>query len=478
MSTIDVSTKPRRRSAWPDHLELAAIIHASVAVVFASWAFGGAIPWAHDTIGWWGLAGLALPIVALIRHDTRNQVPRSVLRWSVCFFLLAAFVAASCFNPSFEPRMFGTTLVFLERTNSASWPSNARPDLAWHELLMYAGCFFTGFNLALLVRRRRMVRLFLLVVALNALVLSIMGTAQYLLHRDLYFGLVKGPNEFWFATFVYHNHWGAFIILSLSAACALITHHLRRVDRARDFWHTPAFAGIVLLFFIAATLPLCGSRSSTALAFVLLTAVFGAWLWRFVKRKRAQGRRVGSTLAAVLVCLLVASAAIYHLGADTIQTRLTTTVHQWQEMRAEGGIGNRAALYRDTLRMAHERRWFGWGLESYGSVFSNYDSQESYRGLPPTHYEDAHSDWLQSLAEIGIIGTALLILTGALPLLSVLRHRVFPALTVPLWVGCFLLLLYACVEFPFANPAVTLVFWCMFFSATRYCLLSAREDPR
>jgi hypothetical protein len=47
--------------------------------------------------------------------------------------------------------------------------------------------------------------------------------------------------------------------------------------------------------------------------------------------------------------------------------------------------------------------------------------------------------------------------------------------------GCGLVLLYAWVEFPFANPAVMLTFCATFYCALRYAALDLRaqtEEPR
>lgn len=468
----------RDHSAAARRLELLVLIHLAGLIVFVSWAFGGAIGWAHDTVGWWGCAGVLLPLGALLHPKTRHLVSRPTLVWSLPFWILVCFVVASCLNPSFEPHRLDGSVVYLARPHAKFWPSTARPDLAWRELLMYSGCYFSALNISLLVHRRRAIRFLLWVVAGNSFALSVMGTAQNLLHTDLYFGAIKSPNLFWFATFVYHNHWGAFTLLSLSAATALILHQLRRIERAWEFWHTPAFAGLVATFFIGITIPLSGSRSSTFLAAVLLTVVFGHWLLQHVRRQRLQHRPVGLTIAGIAAAVALCLGAIYQLGRQTIDTRVETTINQVQDMRGEGGIGARSALYRDTIRMGRERPWTGWGLESFATVFSNYDSQESYRRKPPTHYEDAHSDWLQSFAEIGLIGTALLLLTGLAPLAAVVRHGTGAALTFPLWTGCLLIALYAWIEFPLANPAVVLVFWTVFFSAVRYSLLTTAKGSR
>jgi len=44
--------------------------------------------------------------------------------------------------------------------------------------------------------------------------------------------------------------------------------------------------------------------------------------------------------------------------------------------------------------------------------------------------------------------------------------------------GCGLILLYAWVEFPFANPAVVLTFGATYYCAVRYALLDEGSAPR
>jgi O-antigen ligase len=147
-------------------------------------------------------------------------------------------------------------------------------------------------------------------------------------------------------------------------------------------------------------------------------------------------------------------------------------------MQSEGGLGSRAVLYRDTWHMAHDKLWFGWGFDSYATVFRLYNTQTSVDRLP-VFYAQAHSDWLQSLAETGLTGTALIGLLGALPLLTLRRqHFRNPLVLYPL-LGCALVLLYAWIEFPFECPAVAAAFWINLFAAVRYARLStAGNEPR
>jgi O-antigen ligase len=235
----------------------------------------------------------------------------------------------------------------------------------------------------------------------------------------------------------------------------------------------------VATLFIAATVPLSGSRSCTFLQLALLTASLFCWLRLHYRRVRSSGRSLFRSAALSVGLFAVSLAAIFFLSRPVIEARLDTTRHQVEEMRQRGDFGGRQQLYADTWHMARDKLCFGWGLASYATVFGIYNSQYAVEPwFGQTFYAEAHSDWLQSVAEVGLTGTGLLVLLGVLPLIAVLRlHASFTEL--PLWLlfGCGLIALYAWIEFPFANPAVMLVFWLCFFTAIRYHKLTAGAAP-
>jgi O-antigen ligase len=163
------------------------------------------------------------------------------------------------------------------------------------------------------------------------------------------------------------------------------------------------------------------------------------------------------------------------VSGDVIQARAAKTEEQVAAMWARGGIGSRGVLYHDTWRMARQRILFGWGMGSYPVVFALYNSQESKLDRLPVIYHDAHSDWLQSVAELGLVGTALIGAAVAVPAAALRRLRVT---TIPyfLLLGCVLVAAYAWVEFPFGNVAVVLAWWLCFFSAIQYSRLTGPPD--
>src|SRR5690606_6485544 len=123
--------------------------------------------------------------------------------------------------------------------------------------------------------------------------------------------------------------------------------------------------------------------------------------------------------------------------------------------------------------MAQDRPWTGWGLESYRTAFVRYNTEGSPEDHLVFHYDQAHADWLQSLAEVGWIGTTFLVLMGGLPLWTERRIlRSGRVVTAILLGGCRLIDLYARVAFPSASRAVGSCFSTLHFDGIRYASLS------
>jgi O-antigen ligase len=458
--------KDRAATAWPlsPRLEWIALLHAGGLLIFASWAFDGNVDWARWFISWCGGAG-ALVTLAAVVHGGAGRAGRWL--WPLLLFNLLVLISG--FNPSFSTRSFAGESMQVHSGGIAWLPSSADPAAARRALWLFNGVYLPALNLALCVRRRRVLRWLMIAATLNALVLAVFGTVQKLTGAGLFFGLRRSPNEFFFSTFIYHNHWGAFAVLSVAAGVGLVFHLAGRRG-ARDFWHSPAFAGAVGLLFIAATSPLSESRAGTLMVLLIAGAATADLIWTLRKRHRAAPAALAAWLAGALALAAVVAIGVYRLDERGFRIRAELTRQQWEEMYATGGLGSRATLYQDTWRMARDQRWFGWGFDNYASVFRLYNTQKSVDRLP-VFYAQAHSDWLQSLAETGVTGTLLIGLVGALPLLTLRRrHWREPFVRYSL-LGCLIVLLYAGVEFPFECPAVAALFWINFFSAVRYARL-------
>lgn len=482
MSTADIPDSFSRRH-HASLLGKLVLFHFGSLLVFTTWAFGGQAPWVRQGIAVWGAVGVLLFIAACWARDkTDRSTAWPALRHLWPLWLYDLVVVVSCFNPSFKE-----IVVAGERSlvlgDPVPWlPSAARPLLAAKELWQFNVIVLSCFNLFLVLPGRRFVRGVLFLLGANAVVLAVFGTFQKLAHADgLWFGLVHSPNARFFATFIYHNHWGAFTLLNTAVCLALLFHALRR-GGARDVWHSPVLMGAVVTLLLAASVPLSASRSCTALMGLLLVGALTHFLGRLIRRRRERQESALLPVAGIVLAVLLAAAAVAYISRDVITQRARLTSEQIAKIAKEDTLNSRLTLYRDTWRMATEQPWFGWGLESYAHVFRVFNTQraaELWVWIP--YYAEAHNDWLQSLAEVGFVGTGLLVLLVLLPVRAIPWRRVQSVVPRYLLTGCLLVLLYAWVEFPFANPAVMLTFCATYYCALRYATLDLRaqmEDPR
>ena len=200
-------------------LELCKLVHVAVLVIFTAWDFGGETDFARVVISAWG--SLALPILAAVCWQRRRRgggCP-AALRWLWPLLAFDALVLAGTLNPSFAHSQMGGVTVLVHSGAFPGWPSCARPVLALETLWQFNAIYLACFNLVLVIVRRRLLRSLLVVVTTDALALAVMGTFQKLDRAPgLYFGLQPSPNDEFFASFIYRNHWGAFVLLAVAAA--------------------------------------------------------------------------------------------------------------------------------------------------------------------------------------------------------------------------------------------------------------------
>jgi O-antigen ligase len=410
------------------------------------------------------------------RDGSSGDPARRALRWLWPLAVLNVLVLASLANPSFREMRLDTEVMLLRIGGNPWLPGSARPAETVDALWLFDAIFLSCFNLVLAVRHRRELRGFLIFLCANALALAVFGSIQkFFGAAGPYFGAVTTRQTHFFGSFIYHNHWGAFAVLMTAAGIGLVLRYLRHAADG-DFWSSPGFAGLVAVFFIAASIPLSLSRSCSLLVCALLGYAVLQFLRRLIRHRRSEGRPFAGPLFAAILLAAAALGGAYKIAEPSILVRLAKTEEQLATMRAEGSIGSRLALYTDTWHMARDRPWFGWGMASYPTVFYSYNTQQAGADRLPKFYWDAHSDWLQSLAELGFVGTALIGLLGLLPLRTLRPRHLRSPIPAYLLGGCGIILLYAWVEFPFGNPAVVITWWLCFFAGLRYARLESSRE--
>ena len=221
-------------------LEIAAVVHAGAFLAAATWAFGGNADWVRVPLAAIGSLGAMITLAVALMDESTRRASRRLLRrlWPLALYNLVVLI--SLCNPGLRALHSGPDTLLVPQPvpvwkPSAAVPSEV-PTLLWLFDVSYLSCF----NLYLIVRHRRSLRGLLLFAVGNALALAIFGTIQKLVHAaGLYFGTVRSPRGDFFASFVYHNHWGAFMVLMGAIALGLAWHY-GRAQTDRDFFHSLA----------------------------------------------------------------------------------------------------------------------------------------------------------------------------------------------------------------------------------------------
>jgi O-antigen ligase len=220
----------------------------------------------------------------------------------------------------------------------------------------------------------------------------------------------QGGNPF--GPFVNRNHFAGWVLMVLPLAVAGACHALqvarhpntrRLADRFR--WMTSADGTrVALLGFVSVTLfmaiALTGSRSGVAGAIVALLALTAAI------SKDVANRAVRR--AAVIFVLLAIVGGVSWAGLNATVARFAV---------AGGDAEGRLAAWRDTRRIIADFPVFGIGFGTYHRAMLAY--QTSGR---TEIYAQAHNDYLQFLAEGGLVGAGAAAAIG-LVLMATMRRR-------------------------------------------------------
>lgn len=452
--------------------EWAVLLHAGLFAAGCAWAFGGNLGEVAFSLRFFGALSLPLFMAGLLR----GEVGRRGELWPlVPFLLLNVLVLASLLNPSHREVLWDVQRYLVPVENKSWLPGTPFPEASLSALGWLDTSFLTAFNLYLFIGRRRAFIWLFTALVLNGLALAALGSVQKLLGATgPYFGAFHSPNTYFFSTFLYHNHWGAFVLALLAAALGLCWHYARKPSGAyRDFWHSPAFLMLLSLLFLGASLPLSSSRACTALGLVILVIAFWHWMRRLLADRRRYGRSLAAPLGWSAAVILLCMGAVAWLAQPMIEERYEKTVAQIQGTDNHEITEGRLILYRDVLRLFADRPLFGWGMGSFPHAFYSYNSQDKLRRVHPSVFQDAHSDWLQCLAEQGVVGTLLLATAVALPLRRSFSSMLRSYFARYVLLGCGMVLILAAFEFPFGNPAVQLEWLLCLFAAAKYPLIES-----
>lgn len=267
---------------------------------------------------------------------------------------------------------------------------------------------------------------------------SIFGILQYLtFNGKLYWLREIHYAGYPFGPYANRNHFAGFAEMVIPMA--LVPLFLGKVRRERVF--------LVVLFAVApiVALFLCASRGGIVSFAVQLLILFSLLL---VRRVRSRHMIVGGLV------VLGAVMAVSWIGVQQVLDRFAGI------QSIEASTGKRAAMRHDTWRLFLDHPLLGTGLGTFEQVFPPYDSL--YDGKIANH---AHNDYLEALAETGLIGGLCCVWFLGVLILDSLRGMTEPgksfglALNLSGLLACSGILIHSLVDFNLHIPANALLFF-------------------
>ena len=338
----------------------------------------------------WTLCLLAVAVLGLIWWGSVGRERPPVLplgiRWPLVLLLSGAFLQVVPLPLAviriLSPERAEVHEALASVIPGASWVQiTLCPEATLFQAVRIAGCVLV----VLLVREltwRLGGRRWLVTAPIVAVagVEAALGLAQYLLG-----GADRGAT----GTYANHNHFAGLLEMSMPFALMAAIAATRRLRpgnlsetkvafRACGLWGLGAliFVGIVCSF----------SRAGFVAGLVSLFVMASLSL--------AHGVGAGRRVLGLLLVAGVLLAGFLFLTPDGFITLYARTA-TFEGLVAEG----RLLLWRETLPLIQSYPWLGCGLGSYESAFLRYK-----KSWPDVTDNYAHNDYLQGLAEFGIVG--------------------------------------------------------------------------
>ncbi|MGE0406342.1 MAG: O-antigen ligase family protein, partial [Candidatus Korobacteraceae bacterium] len=251
------------------------------------------------------------------------------------------------------------------------------------EALRYCAYGMLLFVALQVLERREALRWFLFLLVAFGFIMALLAILQdftaggklYWLRQPRFPGSLYGP-------YVNRNHWAGFAEMLAPLPLAFAAGSRMAVPQKVLFGFVTAL--------IAATIFLSGSRGGMLALGVQIVA--GLLL---ILANRSVRRHV---ISGSIVLLAVLALAIW-LGGGKLATRAATLLDSEtisQDMRL--------SIARDSLQMVQARPFFGWGLDTFVTVYPQFRSFVTTKFV-----NSAHNDYLQLLVETGVIGFFLML---------------------------------------------------------------------
>lgn len=299
-------------------------------------------------------------------------------------------------------------------------------------LLIFLSAFLTFVDSA--ERLRKLVY----VITIFGFVFAFFAILQAVLSPTKIYGIYETKFAVPFGSFVNRHNFAAYMEMTLGLPLGLMFAGAVGRDKRLIFVTAIGLMGIALL--------LSGSRGG----FVSLIAEIFFLIILTTKTKNKIQFAVKIALSILLLALIIVGAIL--IGGESSLTRFAETA------ASSDFSTNRTHIWNVTLSVIKNTLPFGAGFGAYGNAYTAYDSLNGLERV-----EQAHNDYLQVLADAGIVG----LLLGAYFLYQLFKtgfrsaktsNKFRRGIAIGALAGCFAILVHSLFDFVLHTTAIATLF--------------------
>ena len=279
---------------------------------------------------------------------------------------------------------------------------------------------------------------FVAVLTIFGFIYAFYAILQSVLSPDKIYGIYKPQSATPFGSFVNRHDFAAIIELLIALPLGMLFSGSLRPDKRLIYVVAAALMGTALL--------LSGSRGG-------LVALVAEVLLIVILTTRLRGTKdlVLKAGLSILMLLAAVGGAIF-VGGDTSLTRFATGA------ASDDITSNRSQIWSVTVKVIGEHMPFGAGLGAFTQAYAKLDTSTGFERV-----DQAHNDYLQMLADAGIIGLVI----GGLFLFWFFRegrrnvridNKFRRGIAVGAFAGCFGILVHSAFDFVLHITAVSVMF--------------------
>lgn len=301
----------------------------------------------------------------------------------------------------------------------------------------------------------RRLRIITYVIVIFGFALAFIAIIQNIISPTKIYGLLEPKYAVPFGPFVNRHNFAAYMEMSLGMSLGLLFSGAVERDKRLLYLTAIALMGIALLM----------SQSRGGLISFIASLFFLLILTSFKqdddgKEQRANGLLILLRVGLIGVFVVMLLVGVAWIGSESSLTRFADM------QSAKDPTSNRIGIWRVTLDMIQAHPILGSGLGAYGVAYTALDKNNG-----TGRAEQAHNDYLQVLADAGIIGAALgIFFLVALFRLAWQRRKTMDTFRRGVATGaltaCFAILVHSIFDFTLHITSISILFLSMVALAT------------